>query len=96
MSEFKKELATQIPERLIWNLLTESEIKFVKQRYLIIRLRQQNLSIRAIAKKLGVGTDTVVRVLKIAKKNRVLPPTSVTELKASSKWVFGQVRGEEE
>lgn len=94
MSKPTKDSATQVPEELLKVLLTDSELRLIKQRYLIIRLRQQNLSIRAISKKLGVGTDTVVRVLKNAKKNKLLP--AVQSRVASSKWVFGQVRSEEE
>ncbi len=90
MSKSQQEPSIEVPLEIIKQLLTSSESRMLKQRYLIIRLRQQGLTIRAIAKKLTVGSDTVVRVLK---KIKVKPQIKKSQ---SAKWVFGQISGEKE
>lgn len=92
MAKPKQELKVEVPENLLKELLTESEIIMVKQRFLIINLLDNKLSIRAIAKKVGVGTDTVVRIMKkfenSPKLKEIFKLKNQTEI--SSKWVFGR------
>ena len=65
MSKPKNSSDIEIPESLLKHLMTESELKMLKNRYLIIQLLEGGLSIRKVAEEAGVGTDTVVRVSKI-------------------------------
>lgn len=89
-----------IPTALIKELLTDSELRMVKQRFVIMNLIATGLSIRAIAKKVGVGTDTVVRISRKIESNPQLKdflqkPKQSGQEGVSSKWVFGQVSSEE-
>lgn len=86
MSKPKDALSIEIPDKLIKELLTDSEIRMVKQRLLIIKLLSEGLSIRAVAKKARVGTDTVVRISRKLESSR-----SLKNALSSTKWVFGQV-----
>lgn len=91
MAKTKLEREFEIPLEAIKDLLTESESRMIKQRAYILELLTRGLSIRAIAKKAGVGTDTVVRM---AKKLRESDNLKKTFRKASAiphqKWTFGQ------
>lgn len=87
-----------IPEHLIKDLLMPSELRMVKQRYQILKLFGEGLTIRAIAKKSGAGTDTVMRVSKAfytKKELRDFFRKPLVEVN-SSKWVFGQVGSKKE
>lgn len=96
MSKPKEDRNVYIPFDSVIELLTASEIRMVKQRYVIGNLLKEGLSIRAIAKKIGVGTDTVVRVSKMIIKNpRVARKSQNPQVNKSSKWVFGQVSSKE-
>lgn len=86
MSKPKDALSIEIPDKLIKELLTDSEIRMVKQRLLIIKLLSEGLSIRAVAKRARVGTDTVVRISRKLESSR-----SLKNALSSTKWVFGQV-----
>lgn len=86
MSKPKDVLSIEIPDKLIKELLTDSEIRMVKQRLLIIKLLSEGLSIRAVAKRARVGTDTVVRISRKLESSR-----SLKNALSSTKWVFGQV-----
>lgn len=98
MSKPDQEIDINIPPELLKELLTESEIRMIKQRLLILNLIKEGLSVREIAKKVRVGTDTVVRMSKKFRSSPNLRKISRKEFdnKSSSKWVFGQVSGEEE
>ena len=61
----------------------------LKNRYQIINLLNEGLSIRQIAKKVRVGTDTVVRVIRLVEKNTLLKKTE-TKFKTSTPWIFGK------
>lgn len=75
-------------------LLTDSELEMVNQRFAIVKLRKDGLSIREIARNLRAGTDTITRVIKIAKHKGLLPGSEEPGKKLS-KWVFGKVSVEE-
>lgn len=98
MSKPDQDIDINIPPELLKELLTESEIRMIKQRLLILNLIKEGLSVREIAKKVRVGTDTVVRMSKKFRSSPNLRKISRKEFdnKSSSKWVFGQVSGEEE
>jgi Trp operon repressor len=92
MSKPKQVLEINIPLDLLKELLTDSELKMVKQRVHIMQLLSRGLSVRAIAKKAQVGTDTVVRMARKLEESKTLrktfeklPPSST-----SSQWIFGQ------
>lgn len=90
MSKPKFAANIEIPDFLIKELLTDSEIRMVKQRLLIIKLLKDGLSIRAVAERAKVGTDTVVRISKKLENSSTL-----RNALSSTKWVFGQVSSEE-
>lgn len=98
MSKPEQDIEVDIPHDLLIELLTQSELRMVKQRLMILKLVDKGLSVREIAKRVKVGTDTVVRMSKKLRANKKLKETFRKELadKSSSKWVFGQVSGEEE
>lgn len=98
MSKPKEDIDINVPAELIKELLTESEWRMIKQRLLIINLLREGLSIRVIAARVGVGTDTVVRMSKKLRENKKLKEVYEKFItpKSSSKWVFGQVSREEE
>ncbi len=80
-----------MPLELIKELLTPSEWRMVKQRLLIITLIDEGLSIRQIADRAKVGTDTVVRISRKYEASPILK-NYIKKAKASpaSTWVFGK------
>ncbi len=88
----------QVPIEMVENLLTDSEYRMVKQRYQILNLLQAGQSIRNVSAKMGVGTDTVVRAIRLAEnkgiiKNIRLPrkksePPQITS--SNTAWIFGK------
>ncbi len=96
MSKPQEDRMVDLPDKLIIELLTDSEIRMVKQRLLIIYLLEEGLSIRAIADQAKVGTDTVVRVIRRLEDNPSIRKFLKDHQSASSsKWIFGQVKVEE-
>lgn len=86
----------EVPMEIIKELLTESEWRMVKQRFWIIKLLGEGLSIRKIAERARVGTDTVVRIarkLESSPRLRRLLQGSIPT-KSESKWVFGNIGSE--
>lgn len=97
MSKPKLSHNVEVSDEIIRHLLTDSEWRMIKHRSLIIRLLEEGRTIRAVAEKVGVGTDTVVRVAKRLKSTPKLRQAVSQKLKPSaSKWVFGQVGSEKE
>ena len=98
MSKPKTDHRIDVPESIIKELLTESEWRMVKQRLIIINLLKEGLSMRKIAERVKVGTDTVVRVSKKLEKSQSLKKLYSSGLKqvSPSKWVFGQVGAEKD
>ncbi len=97
MSKPQEDRQVKIPPELLEELLTHSEIRMVKQRLLILRLLKEGNSIRAVAKQVGVGTDTVVRMTRKLESNSNLRVAfqHYHSSGSPSKWVFGQVSSEE-
>lgn len=92
MAKPKLDRAIVVPQALVKELLTDSEWRMVKQRLLIINLLQEGLSIRKIAERVKVGTDTVVRMSR--KMQTPSLKKALEELKSGAsneaKWVFGK------
>ncbi|MBI2334801.1 hypothetical protein HYU96_03275 [Candidatus Daviesbacteria bacterium] len=74
-----------IPDDILRSLLTSSEMRMLKNRYWIRNLLQEGLTVRKVAEKVKVGTDTVVRVAKMMTQRR---PKKV--FKTSTPWIFGK------
>lgn len=85
MSKPIKEKNIQLPLDSIKNLLTSSEWRMLKNRFLIANLLEEGLSIRKIAEKVKVGTDTVVRVSRLIAKK-----PEVKKIKSQTPWIFGK------
>ena len=93
MSKPLKDKNIQVPDSLLKDLLTPSEARMLKNRYLIIQLLFEGLSIRKIANEVKVGTDTVVRIARLMeRKNLVMRIKKQTSPKTTS-WIFGKGNG---
>jgi uncharacterized protein YerC len=91
MSKPLQEHRVEVPLEILKDLLTPSEWQMVKQRLLIINLLDSGLTIRAVADRAKVGTDTVVRVHRMVERNIRLKEFLKKESPTpSSKWVFGK------
>lgn len=97
MSKPKQDRQIRVPPELLEELLTDSEIRMVKQRLMILRLIEEGHTIRSIAEQVGVGTDTVVRMARRLESNQNLRQAfqRYPSSRVPSKWVFGQVSSEE-
>ncbi|MDO8570653.1 MAG: Trp family transcriptional regulator [Candidatus Daviesbacteria bacterium] len=90
MSKPSIDRSINVPDDLIKKLLTDSEWRMIKQRLHIINLLDDGLSIRQIADQAGVGTDTVVRVSKMATSRSLRKKTNLKKLKNPTPWIFGK------
>lgn len=90
MSKPSTDRSISVPDDLIKKLLTDSEWRMIKQRLHIINLLDEGLSIRMISDKAGVGTDTVVRVSKMAEKRSLRKKINLKKIKSSTPWIFGK------
>ncbi|MBI3103660.1 helix-turn-helix domain-containing protein [Candidatus Daviesbacteria bacterium] len=75
----------QIPNDTLRELLTPSEWRMLKNRYQIMNLLEEGLSIRKIAERIKVGTDTVVRVARMVEKY-----PKAKKIKSLTPWIFGK------
>ena len=95
MSKPKIDKKGQIPAHLVLELLTSSEIRMLKNRWQIINLLEEGLSIRSIAQEVGVGTDTVVRVARMIEKGnlrKLLDKEGNKKFKTNTPWIFGKTQ----
>lgn len=92
MSKPKLDKNIQIPDNILRQLLTSSEIRMLKNRWQIIQHLERGLSIRKIASQLKVGTDTVVRVARMMEKSNLKIAKKLTKLpfRTSTPWIFGK------
>lgn len=93
MAKTKIEKNIKIPTELFEHLLTPSEIRMLKNRWQIIQLLEDGLSIRSIAGQAKVGTDTVVRVARMAERKNLkkfLDKTLRLRSGSSTPWIFGK------
>lgn len=91
MSKPKNNKILSVPTEALKELLTPSELRMISNRWQIINLLKTGLSIRQVAQKIKVGTDTVVRVSRMKQKEGLKklidepePPPSKTS------WIFGK------
>lgn len=92
MSKPKIDKNIQIPDEVLKELLTPSEARMLKNRWQIANLLEEGLTMRKIAERAKVGTDTVVRVAKMM-KNRNLRSNEkpmFKKIKTSTPWIFGK------
>ncbi len=91
MSKPRQDSNIQIPADILKNLLTASEWRMLKNRWQIINLLDDGLSIRKIAVRVKVGTDTVVRTIRMVEKNNILSKsTKHKKIKSQTPWIFGK------
>lgn len=90
MSKPKREKNVQIPSDILKDLLTPSEFRMLKNRWQIINLLEDGLSIRKIAGQVKVGTDTVVRTIRMVERNNILGKNKHRRVKSSTPWIFGK------
>lgn len=88
MSKPIKEKNIQIPVDALKDLLTPSEIRMLKNRFQIMNLLQDGLSIRKVAMIVKVGTDTVVRISRMVER---CPRKK--HIRTSTPWIFGKSDG---
>ena len=62
----------KIPGEILEELLTPSEIRMLKNRWQILELLKDGLSVRQVASQAKVGTDTVVRISRMMNKNTLI------------------------
>lgn len=83
----------EIPVEILEELLTSSEIRMLKNRWQILKLLEDGLSVRQVASQAKVGTDTVVRVAKMTDKNslrKTLDQFNKKNIKSTTPWIFGK------
>ncbi len=90
-SESKNTKLPEIPAEVLKDLLTQSEISMLKNRWLIIQDLNRGLSVRKIALKVKVGTDTVVRVARMIEKITIKNYLKENrQFKSQTPWIFGK------
>lgn len=92
MSKPKTSHQIEVPLDLIKELLTDSELRMVKQRLLVVQLLEEGLSIRKVAEAAKVGTDTVVRMIRKLEGSATLREAfrKMSTPTVESKWIFGK------
>lgn len=95
MAKPKLDKKIEVPNEILWELLTPSEIRMLKNRWHILTLLEEGLSIRNVAAEAKVGTDTVVRVSKMAEKadlRKVVNKVKEKKIpfKTNTPWIFGK------
>lgn len=93
MSKPTKEKNISIPDHILKSLLTPSEIRMLKNRWQIVQYLEQGFSIRKIAKQVKVGTDTVLRIIRMVEKDHLIKISrneKSEKLKSSTPWIFGK------
>ena len=88
MSKPQEDKNISVPEKVLKDLLTPSEVRMLKNRWQIIQLLEDDLPIREIAQRVGVGTDTVVRVNKMMQEHNLSTRKDKSPHKTS--WIFGK------
>lgn len=84
-----------IPDHILKQLLTSSEIRMLKNRWQIIQHLEEGLSIRKVAEQVRVGTDTVVRVAKMIEKSNLRKLldkqiSTTRKFRSQTPWIFGK------
>lgn len=83
----------KIPNEILSELLTPSELRMIKNRWQILNLLEDGLSVRQVASQVKVGTDTVMRISRMMDKSS-LQKTYVQfnkkNIKSMNPWIFGK------
>lgn len=87
MSKPTQDKNGDIPIEVLKELLTPSEIRMLKNRWQIVRLLDEGLTIRNTAEQVGVGTDTVMRVAKMHPRSH---PKKERKISSNTPWIFGK------
>lgn len=91
MSKPIKDKNISIPESILQQLLTASEWRMLKNRWQIMQRIEEGLSIRKIASQVKVGTDTVVRTIRLMEKNGFKKSNiKKKNFKTLTPWIFGK------
>lgn len=95
MSKPKLDKNIQIPDEILRELLTTSEIRMLKNRWQIVKKLEEGLPIRKIADEIKVGTDTVIRVSKMMQSGELQKTLDkekrgLRKIKTSTSWIFGK------
>lgn len=93
MSKPQEDKNIEVPEHILGKLLTPSEVRMLKNRWQIIQHLEEGLTIRAIAERVKVGTDTVVRVARMIEKGevrKVLNKNKDRQIRSKTPWIFGK------
>ncbi|MBI2600721.1 hypothetical protein HYW42_02100 [Candidatus Daviesbacteria bacterium] len=91
MSKPKIDKNINVPDHVLKDLLTSSEIRMLKNRWQIINLLSEGLTIREIAQQVKVGTDTVVRTAKMIQNRDINSKISEDKkAKLPTSWIFGK------
>lgn len=87
----------KIPGSILPELLTDSEWRMLRNRWEIVQLLEEGLSIRQVAERVKVGTDTVVRVSRMLEGSplqKILDEEKKEAAKKKTPWVFGKNENE--
>lgn len=101
MSKPTEDKFLTIPTEIISKMLTPSELRMLQNRWEILNLLIDGLSIRNVAKQVHVGTDTVMRTSKMLEnqelRDALLQLRRNPEQQSSEQnpWVIGKSREEE-
>ncbi|MFA5932812.1 MAG: Trp family transcriptional regulator [Microgenomates group bacterium] len=84
-----------IPDHILRQLLTPSELRMLKNRWHIVNRLEEGLPVRKIAEDVKVGTDTVVRVSKMMQSGELQKTLDkekrgLKKIKTSTPWIFGK------
>ena len=93
MSKPKTAKNIEIPNEILAHILTHSELRMLQNRWQIINLLEDGLSIRQIARQVKVGTDTVVRVARMIEKGelrKILHELKKVSFTTQTPWIFGK------
>lgn len=95
MSKPKIDKNVSVPDEILKHIITPSEVRMLKNRWQIINLLEEGLSVRKVAEQVKVGTDTVVRVARMmesANLRKFLDKErrSFVRIKSKTPWIFGK------
>ncbi len=94
MTKPVEDKSVDVPTELFAQLLTDSELRMVQNRWEILNLLLDGLSIRQVATLVHVGTDTVMRTSRMLeneelRKSIVSIRTGMKQELKSNPWVIG-------
>ena len=101
MSKPTEDKLLSIPQEIIMKVLTPSELRMLQNRWEILNLLIDGLSIRKVAEQVHVGTDTVMRTLRILENEELrsallqLRKNPEKTIPNQNPWIIGTSREEE-